>query len=189
MTDAAEITVMSAEDGNAFRATLSDHLFRYPRLEVQDLYKLIYQAAMGSEHACQDIVAAHTWLEHELNGLSEGPEEPVVDPLSPDGRIVRVNLRPYRAAGGDQSGLLAAFIRTANEYQGTLTRLRQYWSYAERMARAKELPFSPNCLREVFAKLEAEGFPPVNHSEAYETAYHPAYRVIVREFLFWQSIR
>lgn len=67
-----------------------------------------------------------------------------MDPLSPDGGIVRVNLRPYIAAGGDPSALLAAFIRTADECQGTLANLRRLWSYAEGMAAEGQLPFAPS---------------------------------------------
>lgn len=175
--------VTPASEEAAFRRILSDQAFRYSRLEIQDLYKLIHQAALGSEHAVKDIAAARTWLEHELNCLGAGPEEPVVDTISPDGRIVRINLRPFMAAGGDLSALLAAFIRTANEYQGSWSLLRRFWSYIERMATAGELPFALAELRSFFTKMEAMRFPIIHHSMAYRAAYHPAYRVIVYEFL------
>ncbi len=183
MTKAPEIIATQSAQETAFRRILSDQLLRYPRLELQDLYKLIHQAAKGSEHAVKDVAAARNWLEHELNGLGKGPEEPVVDTISPDGRIVRINLRPYIAAGGDPSALLTAFIRTAKEFQGTWAILRRFWSYVEQMTAAEELPLAPAELRRFFAKMEAERFPATHHSMAYQAAYHPAYRVIVHEFL------
>lgn len=183
MPKSSERIVATAAEETALRRILSDQLLRYPRFEVRDLYKLIYQAAMGSEHAAQDIVAAHKRLQRELNGLAEGPEEPIVDPISPDGGIVRINLRPYIAGGGDPSALVVAFIRTANEYKGTRANLRRYWSYAERMAEAQQLPFAPSALGGFFANMEAERFPAVHHSQVYRAAYHPAYRVIVHKFL------
>ena len=172
----------SAEEAS-FRCILAEQVARYPRLEPQDLYKLIYQAAMGSEHTVSDNDMARTWLERELEAPADGPVEPAVETISPDSRLVRINLRPYSAAKGDRSALITAFVRTANEYKGTEGRLRRYWSYAEQMAADSELPFTHVALERFFAQMQEQGFPAVHHSATYASAYHPAYRVIVYEFL------
>ena len=82
---------------------LVDQIARYPQMEIQDFYKLQYQAVMGSEHAISSLDAARTWLKRELENLTEGPDEPAVDVISPEGNIVRVNLRPFIQSGGDSS--------------------------------------------------------------------------------------
>lgn len=178
----ANTTPPSTEEAS-FRCILIDQLTRYPKLELQDLYKLIYQAAMGSEHAISDTDMVHTSLERELEALANGPTEPVIENISADGRVVRVNLRPYFAAKGDRSALITAFVRTANEYKGSNSQLRRYWSYAERMAADGELPFTYAALERFFSEMQAQGFPAVHHSTTYASAYHPAYRVIVHELL------
>ncbi len=172
-----------SNDECTFRQIITRQMIRYPRMEVQDLYKLIHQAAMGSEHAISSVDVARSWLEREVAELGEGPEEPVVDAISPDGQIVRINLRPYLRSGGDLPALLDAFIQTANEYQGTTDKLRHFGSYARRMAEEGGLPLDPAELASFFDRMEAEGFPAVHHSSAYEEAYHPAYRVILYEHL------
>lgn len=174
---------ISLAEETAFRRILADQIARYPRLEIVDLYKLIYQAALGSEHAVHDIAAARDWLNRELATLSEGPEEPVIDPISPEGRIVRVHLRPYVATGGDPAALLNAFVHTANTYQGSRATLTRYWLYAERLAETGGLPFSPAAMASFLAGVRSQQFPALHHSPAYREAYHPAYRVIARDFL------
>jgi hypothetical protein len=174
-----------AAEAVALRRILADQVARRPRLEIQDLYKFIFQAALGSEHAVRDAAAVRDWLERELREMGAGPEEPAVEPLSPDGRIVRVNLRPYIAAGGDPQALLEAFIHTANAHRGTSAELRRYWETAEQMAKEGQLPFGADELRAFIARMEALGLPAVHHSKAYELAYRPAYRVIAREFFDW----
>ena len=169
----------------AFRRILVEQIAHRPQLEVQDLYKLIFQAALGSEHAVRDTNAVRNWLERELRELGAGPTEPVVEPLSPDGRIVRVNLRPYIAAGDDPEALLEAFIHTASAHRGTSAELRGYWRVAEQMAKEGQLPFNEEQLRNFFERMEAANLPAVHHSDAYEQAYWPAYRVIARELLDW----
>jgi hypothetical protein len=173
----------SAEEQHAFRRILAEHTARYPLMQLDDVYKLVHQASLGSEHAVSDGAQAREWLTREVALLGAGPSEPVEDPISADGRVVRVHLRPYVAMGGDPARLLDAFIRTANEYQGSTSLLRVYWGCAEFMASQGRLGFPQELLQEYGARMEALGFPAVHHSEAYQLAYRPAYRVIVREFL------
>jgi hypothetical protein len=44
---------LAVEDGciEMIETVLHSHIARYPALQIQDLYKLLHQAAMGSEHA------------------------------------------------------------------------------------------------------------------------------------------
>ena len=95
---------------------LQDHISRYPALQIQDLYKLLHQAAMGSEHAVSDRGSVERWMTRELLEMGTGTAEPLIDPISDNGEIVRVHLRPYMSAGQDPVKLLDAFIRTANEH-------------------------------------------------------------------------
>jgi hypothetical protein len=152
-------------------------------MEIQDLYKLLFQAVMGSEHAISSFDAARSWLKRELKNLPEGPDEPAIDVISPDGDIVRVNLRPFIQSGGNPSSLLDAFVRTANEYRGTIENMWSYWSFAERLAENGELPFKRPDMRAFFKLVEEDDFPAVHHSNRYENAYHPAYRVIKLAYL------
>jgi hypothetical protein len=169
---------MNNEWEASFRKILLGHTVRYPLWEIQDLYKLIHQAAMGSEHAISDFTAAQAWLDREIKTLEEGPQEPTVDPISPGGAIVRVNLRPYLAMAGDPHVLLKAFVQTANEYPGSQEELIRYWTTAEQVAEDNKLPFKHAAMQKFFAPLKTQNFPALHHSEVYEASYHPAYRVV-----------
>jgi hypothetical protein len=179
----AACTSQSAEEAD-LRKILTDQLARYPRMEVQDLYKFLHQAAMGSEHAVRDTAMARDWLRREIANLdSVSVREPLMEPLSPDGQLVRVNLRPYLESGGKPEALLRAFVRTANEYPGEPATLERYWLIAEAMCSEGELPFLRTEMESFFAARRDQGFPAVHHSEDYGQLYRPAYRVIQREFL------
>jgi len=160
-----------------FETILRDHFARYPAIQVQDVYKLIHQAALGSEHAIADPKSAREWMERELAEMGPGPDEPVVDPISGDGEIVRVHLRPFIAGGGDSDALLDAFIRTANEFGGDKSMLESYWKIAMSMH------FSHAEMDAFIEPLRAQDYPAVHHSEAYEREYRPAYRVVLRTLI------
>ena len=158
-------------------SVLYSHLSRYPALQIQDLYKLLHQAAMGSEHALSDLESARNWLIRELAEMGEGLLEPLIDPISADGGIVRVHLRPYIAAGHDPDLLLDAFIRTANEYHGNAHLLEQFWQAAVNMAH-----FPTAKMDEFIRSMKAQNYSAVHHSSEYEKLYRPAYRVVALVF-------
>ncbi len=95
-----------------------DHLRRYPLMQLQDMYKLIHQAAFGSEHAIENTQAALRFLREEWETMGEGPQEPLRDPISADGDIIRVHLRTYSAAGGCIETFHRAFMETARTCRG-----------------------------------------------------------------------
>jgi hypothetical protein len=147
-------------------------------MQIQDVYKLIHQAALGSEHTISSHEDARTWMERELAEMSAGHDEPVIDPISDDGQILRVHLRPFIVQGGDPETLLNAFIRTANEYRGDVQTLKNYWNIAA------SLGYFPAAEMEDFIQsMQAQGYPAVHHSPEYERLYRPAYRVVWRKFL------
>ena len=179
----SELKVPNSSEEGAFRRIFELQFKRYPLMEAQDIYKLIHQASMGSEHAVQDLDVTRAYLEDEVNELADGPDEPIEDFISADGRMARINLRPYVASNASLESLFDAFVRTANEFEGSTMRLKRYRSYAERLTGGSSFPFSSTAIRTFFDQMEAQGFPAVHHSASYATAYQPAYRVVLYEFL------
>jgi hypothetical protein len=167
----------------SIRHILADHARRYPAWELDDLYKLIHQAAMGSEHAITDEAGIRDWLNRELRDLGPGPDEPMIDPISPDGRIVRVHLRPFVQRRLPAERLLRAFLATGRRVDPSPERLATFAVAASHAARQGLLPFRVEQLDARLAGLRASGLPPVHHSARYLEQYLPAYRVVARDLL------
>ncbi len=168
---------------SSFYAILLNHAARYPAWQPQDVYKLAHQAALGSEHAVIDRERACAWLEEEITGLTS-PElnptdEPLVDPISVDGSVARVHLRPLVRLDLPPDLLLEAFLRTAAEFRGDIDRLEEYLSTAGALAASGKLGMDAKPLAELVAEMRSTGFPAAHHSETYTRAYHPAYRVVL----------
>jgi hypothetical protein len=165
------------------RPVLINHARRYPLWQVEDVYKLIHQAALGSEHALTGYAAARERLRREMAALSSGPEEPLIDPISPDGELVRVHLRSLARlrAGGDS--LLEAFLRAPEVNAGSSGRVEAYAADAIHLARDGGLPFAGDDIIRFMARMNEAGFPAVHHSPVYRAAYRPTYRVAARALL------
>jgi 8-oxo-dGTP pyrophosphatase MutT (NUDIX family) len=177
MTTQAEII------SDRFADIMRAHHSRYPLAQIEDLYKLAHQAALGSEHAVEDEDAARVWLKRELDKITESASEPLLDEISGDGGIVRVNLRPYMKIEGDPESLFRAFIQTANQFKGSPEALVLNWRVIEYLAQRGEIHLPYEGLRAFMKKMQSSGYPALHHSDRYQLAYKPSYRVIARQAL------
>ena len=167
-----------APDRTAVLAIVESQFVRHPKMAPADLYKLLHQAAMGSEHAMHDTAGVRAWMVNELATMGTGPAEPMIDTIAPGGAIVRVNLRPWVAAGRSTDSLLAAFIATATAYPPDTARLASYLAAADQVVASGGASFTLADWHAYVAAKRGEGYPAGEHSPAYEEAYRPAYRVV-----------
>lgn len=178
-----------SDPDDRLRAILVEHTARYPSMSEQDVYKLLHQAARGPAHAALDQAAARMWMEREIamlrakRALAPLPGEPLVEEIDPHGQLVRVNLRPFLAAGGSAVSLADAFVQTAAEFSHGTTRLAEYLAAAGNVIRSGLSRLDSETLGQFAAEKLASDYPAVHHSPEYESAHIPAYRVVLRSLV------
>ena len=167
----------------ALAAYAREALAGEPSSGVEDAYKWLFQAARGGEHAAPSEEATRARLEREWADLgSPLPGEPLVVPLRPDGAVVRLNLRPFKAAGGDPEALLRAFLSSARSFRADPGLFVAAWRvFGRALPRAGEAGKDARAFAEVDRESEGAGWPARHHSGPYEAARHPAYRVLTGE--------
>jgi len=173
---------MTANLSIRLKDLLIEHCTRYPFIQAQDVYKLIYQATMGNGHAFMDSTRSRTWLETEIRSLIPDASQPLIEQISPESRlerkVVRVHLRPYLALTNNMNPLLESFARTANEFVGSTRRLEQDASLICQLTDQPGLHFLINEFKKYFSEMQTRGYPSIHHSEIYSRHYQPAYRVV-----------
>lgn len=162
---------------------LDRHLARYPRMQLEDVYKLLHQAALGGGHAVDDEASARRRLDDEIAALGDGPEEPARDVISPDGKLARIHLRTFLAAGGEPTELHRAFVASARSYPASPDKLAKFCGCLGEFAGAGGIPFAREEVVRYFAEIARAGYPMLHHSQAYRDAYKPAYRVVSLDYL------
>ena len=162
---------------------LGHHLQRYPLMQLEDLYKLLQQAALGAGHALDDVDLLRQQFDAEVASMGSGPEELVADPISPDGRLARVHLRAYAEAGHQSEALFEAFVQTAREYPPAPEKLAKFCACVADLAATGGIPFDQPEVARYFETIASDGYPIVRHSAVFRKAYRPAYRVVCLDFL------
>ena len=170
-----------------FSARVQEEVARHPKSEIADLWSFAYHAALGPMHSGLDTAMARSWLAAEVQALRKPPGgltplrgEVLYEPLTPDGALVRVNVRPWLARGGTVEALAAAYARTARETAPSVPTLDRWWTELVVYARAGKLPFTPDSLAAFGARQRRAGYPMPPQSPAYLAAYRTSYRVARR---------
>ena len=150
------------------------HLERYPLMLPRDVYKLFYQATMGPAHAVDSIRTAGERLKAEMELPDHGPDEPLIDPISPSGELARVHLRSWKRAGLSPEPLLAAFAGTPDRFTGSREALENLCdSLLDGSDRFGSDP------RGLLEEVRKTGYPALHHSQRYRESYSPSYRVVL----------
>ena len=104
-----------------------------PQMQVQDVYKMLYQANFGVEHILTDTAGVRTYVLEELALMdTTDRSEPLLERISTSGEMVRVNLRPFKAMNLNPEALLQLMYRSAVETRpDTLTFYREWNEFCE----------------------------------------------------------
>lgn len=164
---------------------ITERLNMRPLMQVQDVYKLLYQGIMGSEHILgtqkteQAIVQFEQRLRSEYEKIAPNESEPLLESIHPKGSLYRLNLGPYKARNGEITLLTTVCLDTTRQTMGTLFELKSAWKSFEKASELGKWPNWPKPSILTFTDwLDEAGFPPVHHSNIYRDAYQPAYRLI-----------
>ena len=160
---------------------LREQVERYPEMQPDDVYKFVYQAANGNGHLITDESDDRKYLAQELASVQANSDEPLIEPVSPDGKIVRVNLRPFKASGGNIDKLADAMIESAKRIKPNRIALERWWSEVVEASTRRQLPFDPVALKAYGSLRQIQDYPAQHHSPVYAKRYFPAYRVVLKE--------
>lgn len=167
--------------GSTWIPIVDHHRRTHPRMELDDVYKLIYQGTLGAEHALHDTMAAKKYLFDEFRHIdtTEFREEPLTEFISADSSLVRINLRPFKRQGGDVQALWGVVMAGAHGLNPKSVFIRNWQSLSGTLSK---LPFTwnPATIDDFNRKVKNLHYPAMHHSEKYTKAYKPAYRVVFK---------
>ena len=157
------------------------HQQQHKDLKVQDVYKLFYQAAFGVEHILADSTEATSYLMSELAAADSSlPGEPLLERISLENELVRVNLRPFKALNLSPPLLVQVMFQSARETIPDTLMFYRLWNEFSALVRFGLLKFPPDDLKERESKSEIAVMKPIHHSTEYGGSNRPAYRVVRR---------
>jgi len=160
------------------------HLNRYPLMQVQDVYTLIYQGAMGATYFMQDVDNFEERLLQEFLETPPDENQTLWETIRPDGELVRVHISALKARGGKAHKLATLSLWTSSIFMGDKNDLEDGWETFQKVCAEGRLPqFELQEIETLTDWAMENNFPSTRHTAAFREAYQPHYRLVRREFL------
>ncbi len=194
---------MTSETENPVLIFVQRNIERYPRSEVRDIYKLLYQSFYGAGHAVNDIDSAREWLMdewEEVSPVEQDERHPLLEPIfiTTDDEIpvtpplYRLHLGTARAMGIDPEIILQEFIRCADGFPRAYPTedddpdraFRAAWSEVGKFISSGKIELGLEDYAAFSAEVEQAGWRAVHHSETYRREYDPHYRLVMDMEIF-----
>ena len=153
------------------------HIERYPQARPQDIYKLIFQGVYGVGHILTGKAREYLKEEAARIPIEDFPDRPLLESVSPDGSMVKVNLRPFLRMNLSLDGLFRVMTRSA-DMEGDDERFIELWRIFMGLVETGEIQMEFERVREIQDSIGRDVIRPMHHTEPYRQAYYPAYRVV-----------
>lgn len=160
------------------------HCRSYPRLQITDIFKFLYQSAYGCEHLISDPEQVTERIRAEALECREHPGA-LTEAL--DGAFCRVHL-DYIRKGMDPRTLGRLFCLSAEPVPGARKQLEQKLEVFLKLADQGRVPFAPAAVREAIQKWREQGYPACRHSGSFHEHYAPAYRLVKKEYALYLEL-
>ncbi len=144
---------------------------RYPLMTEEDVVKFVFQGMLGVGHLISSEEKALAYLHAEMAGLEPDGSEPLTESLSPE--WFRLNLRAALSNGIGEKDICRRLIRSSRRRPLSFTRQNVY-NFCVKLNDSEKM-------KTAAARVLDDNWLP-GHSERYREAYHPAYRVLHRDF-------
>ena len=159
-----------AED---IKRCLAQHLKKHPLATEEDVVKFVFQGMLGVGHLITSHQQSLGYIISEMNSIEADETEPLTEKLSTF--WLRLNLRAAKAQEMNPTSIDMMVYGSAKYKPVDFTRQNVY-NFCMKLE-----GFDQEKMRSAAEKILDENWLP-SHSESYRNAYHPAYRVVYKDF-------
>lgn len=187
----SEAGAASTDDNTSgIETALREMMARYPQAQLKDIYKSFFQDCFGPGHILADETQARSYLDWELAQPAAYTSGPLYEPTGAEGNYYRVDLRAVSDGLVPYEVFFRAFADGARtEPEASVPDFAARWEQVVAAARRLGLDSLPNFeadARRIDEALAAGRYVG-HHSDAFQQAYDPHYRIISRE-IFMERI-
>ena len=157
----------------------------YPKMQIQDMVKLIYQNEFAGRHLIVSEISSLKRLQEEYRFLrrqhsSCSGADAAYEKIG--NGLCRLHLEALKGAEISLKTVNRFFISTANSIRGSMQSFEEKLDVLRQCCKDRDLLFPLDELEAYLYDYKNQGYPQVRHSENYRAAYSPAYRIVRLEY-------
>jgi len=155
---------------------LIEHFNKYPKMEIIDAIKIIYQNEFGGGHLISDSIKTKEYLISEYNKVKDDNKDVYIEDIG--NGYYRYYLNKLDMSIDELTDL---FISSNKRCLGNIDSFNKKLEVLEKLVIDNKTPFDYKTYKEYVEQYKKDGYPIVSHSKTYKDNYHPSYRVIRKE--------
>jgi len=169
----------------SIKALLFKQYDLYPKMQIQDMIKLIYQNEFAGGHLIENEDDSLRKLQDEWRSLEQSsPNRKISDDAFENigNNLCRFHLTALKYYDISLNTINRFFTSTANSIHGSIQSFEEKLDVLRQCCKEGQLPYPLEELEAYLCSYKKKGYPPVSHSEMYRAAYSPAYRIVRSEY-------
>lgn len=164
-----------------FIKILINHYKKYPQMQIEDFYKLIYQNEFAGGHLIDDIKSSYKYLEEEIKSLDKLNESNSMFEDIGNG-LARIYLNSLNQTAISLNTVNKFFVNTANSVIGSKENFQEKLNIFFKCCKGGILPYDVQKVSDFLDEQKNKGYKHISHSDEYRKAYLPSYRVIKQQY-------
>lgn len=155
------------------------HIKKYPKQELQDVLKMLYQNEFGPKHLAENEIECFKSLSKEFQSVQYDENEELFEDIGYN--ALRLNLKAI-PKDTDLNYINKIIVKSNGDFCGTNEKLVIKFGLLVVMAENNEIPFNIERVREETNAFAKNGFKPISHSDIFKENYFPSYRIISKKY-------
>lgn len=139
---------------------------------------MLYQANMGLSHFMDNSTTSEKYLYDEYNKKDINADDILLEKISIDQSVFRINLGPFKKMELPVELLLRTIKKSAEILKMNIDDLKKQWKYFGKLVKENVLEFDINELHDFDKMIIEKNYPVLNHSEEYRKSNNPSYRIV-----------
>ncbi len=173
------------DNSNNLKNILLKHYKLYPKIQLQDIVKLLYQSEYAGGHMIEDEENSLNRLKDEFSLLNSYPivgnePEGIFEDIGSG--LCRLHLRGLVGRNIELKTVNKFFVETAKEVKGSIKGFEEKLEVLIECCRGGLLPYSWEDVKSYLRQYKDRGYPLVSHSDTYREYYKPSYRIVKGEY-------
>ncbi|HOV69094.1 MAG TPA: hypothetical protein PLZ84_02080 [Clostridia bacterium] len=161
---------------------LCRHYAVYPKMQVQDMVKLVYQNEFAGGHMIANVRDSLLRLQEERSSgrINMSYFADIFEDIG--NNLCRLHLAVFNKYDISAETVNRFFIVTANLVTGDVASFEAKLETLKECCRNHLLPYRLSEVENYLRDYKKAGYPQVGHSQVYREAYFPAYRIVKSEY-------
>ena len=172
---------------NKLKKILIEHYQRYPKMQIDDMIKLIFQQTFGPAHfgSSASLEDIKSYVDNEVKTIRIDEKTPLIEDIGNDYFRISLAVVLHKIIDKDElsSMFYQSMVNSPKLSDQTKQQFLKKMDLFMQMSQKRFFDYDPQDVMQGIKDYIKSGIKPMHHSEIYRLSYFPHYRLVHKNFI------